>query len=92
MDAYDELKLKGREEYAEYRYYKGEAECPYDSQSIEAKWWEFEKNYHDNYRNMHKTFAEFLDFWITERFAPESGIDISKRNPWKEEYEKNAPF
>lgn len=94
MDSYDEFKLKGREEYAEYRYYKGEEECPYDPQSIEQRWWMFEKNYHDNYKKTGKwkTFAEFLDFYIAERYAPESGVDISKKNPWKEEYEANAPF
>lgn len=28
---YDEFKLQGLEEFAEYCYFKGEAECPYGS-------------------------------------------------------------
>lgn len=94
MDAYDELKLKGREEYAEYRYYKGEAECPYPQQSIEARWWDFEKRYFEGagkYR-FWKSFAEYFDTWIKERAAPETGHDLAKGNPWKKEYEENAPF
>jgi len=94
MDAYDELKLKGLEEYSDYRYYKGEKQCPYETQSVEAKWWDFERSYHANYKQTGKwkNFAEFLDVWITERAAPESGVDLDKGNPWKEEYEANAPF
>lgn len=94
MDAYDELKLKGLEEFAEYRYYKGEAECPYDPQSAEQKWWMFEKNYHDNYKKTGKwkTFNEFFDHWVKEIAAPGSGYDLAKGNWWKKEYEANAPF
>lgn len=93
---YDEWKLQGREEYAEFRYYKGEVENPFSQKDyhIESKWWEFEKNYQDNYKKTGKwkTFAEFLDFWITEIAAPGSGYDLSNGNWWKKEYEENQPY
>lgn len=97
MDAYDELKLKGREEYAEYRYYKGEEENPYNQfgdYPPTAKWWSFEKNYYDNHKMSGQwiTFSDFLDYWIKEIAAPGSGYDLEKGNWWKQEYEANAPF
>ena len=95
MDAYDELKLKGLEEYAEYRYFKGEDECPYNSQSIEALWWDFEKRYHEGAARKSgtwKDFNEYFDGWVRDRAAPETGWDLSKGNRWRKEYEDNAPF
>lgn len=93
---YDEFKLQGREEFAEYKYFKGEAENPYhwNDYPAEFKWWNFEKDYFDNYKNTGawKSFAEFLDFWIKEKAAPEIGHDLSKGNPWKKEYEVNQPY
>jgi hypothetical protein len=93
---YDEFKLQGREEYAEYRYYKGEAENPYNQQDypIESKWWNFEKNYLDNYKKTGKwkNFAEFLDHWIKEIAAPGSGYDLEKGNWWIKEYKENQVF
>jgi hypothetical protein len=94
MSAYDEFKLKGREEYAEYRYYKGEDECPYYPQSIEASWWDFEKRYHDGARKKGKwkDFSDYFDSWVRDRAAPETGWDLAKGNRWRKEYEENAPF
>lgn len=94
MNSYDEYKLKGLEEFAEYRYYKGEAECPYESRSIEAKWWDFEKRYHEGGKSTGnwKTFSDYFDEWIRERAAPETEHDLSTGNPWKKEYEEKAPF
>lgn len=93
---YDELKLHGREAYSELRYYKGEEQNPYNNNEypVEFKWWNFEKDYFDNYKQsgQWKSFAEFLDYWIKEKAAPEIGHDLSKSNPWKTEYEENAPF
>lgn len=94
MGAYDELKLKGREEYAEYRYYKGEEECPYESQSIEAKWWDFEYRYHHGAwkDGIWKSFAEYFDSWVYNRAAPETGHNLSTGNPWRKEYDENSPY
>ncbi len=91
---YDEFKLQGLEEFAEFSYFKGEAECPYQSAKPESRWWDFEKNYYDNYKKsgQWKTFSEFLDFWIKEIAAPGSGYDLSEGNWWKKEYEENKPY
>lgn len=97
MNDYDKLKLKGLEAFDEFRYYKGEKECPYNQAGddpVTAQWWHFEKDYFDNYKKsgQWKTFSEFFDHWIKEKAAPEVGHDLSKGNPWKQEYEANAPF
>ena len=91
---YDEFKLHGREQFAEFRYYKGEDENPYSPGSAEFRWWDFEKDYLDNYSKSGewKSFSEYFDFWIKEKAAPEIGHDLKKSNPWKSEYEENAPF
>ena len=91
---YDEFKLQGLEEFAEFSYFKGEADCPYQTQTPEFTWWNFEKNYYDNYKKSGKwkTFSEFLDFWIKEIAAPGSGYDLSEGNWWKKEYEENKPY
>lgn len=93
---YDQLKLHGREAYSEFRYYKGEEKNPYDvnENAIEFRWWNFEKDYFENYKQSGKwkSFEEFLDYWIKEKAAPEIGHDLSKSNPWITEYKENAPF
>jgi hypothetical protein len=93
---YDEFKLQGREAFSEYRYYKGEDQNPYDwnKDPIQFKWWNFEKDYHDNYKpsGRWKTFTEYFDHWIKGKAAPEIGHDLSKGNPWKVEYQENSPF
>jgi hypothetical protein len=91
---YDEFKLQGLEEFAEYRYFKGEAECPYQSGTPEARWWDFEKRFHHSTRKAgnRETFSEYFDEWIRERAAPETGYNLSKGNPWKKEYEENQIF
>lgn len=93
---YDDFKLQGFEEYAEFNYFKGEAENPFNQKDypVESKWWLFEKNYHDNYKKtgQWKTFSGFLDHWIKEIAAPGSGYDLSQGNWWKKEYEENKPY
>lgn len=93
---YDEFKLQGVEEFNEFRYYKGEKENPYtfNENSVKFKWWNFERDYFDNYKQSGKwkTFIDFLNQWIKEKAAPEIGYDLDKRNVWLEEYNKNAPF
>jgi len=93
---YDQFKLQGLESFSEFKYYKGEEQNPYDV-NIDPelfKWWDFEKNYFDNYRQSGKwkTFAEFLNHWIKEKAAPEIAYNLDKGNPWIEEYNQNAPF
>lgn len=91
---YDEFKLQGLEEYAEYGYFKGEAECPYDPGTIESGWWDFEKRYHESARKTGNwnDFNDFFDSWVRDRAAPETGYDLSKGNRWKREYEENKIF
>lgn len=93
---YDDFKLQGLEAFIEFRYYKGEAENPYNwnDNPIEFKWWNFEKDYFDNHQKSGKwkTFSEFLNYWIKEKAAPEISHDLSKSNPWITEYNENAPF
>ena len=80
---YDDFKLRGREEFAEFNYYKGELENPFSQNGypIESKWWEFEKNYFDNYKKtlQWKTFTDFLDHWIKEIAAPGSGYELVEK-------------
>jgi hypothetical protein len=92
--SYDEYKLRGLEAFAEYEYFKGEAVNPYSQHPVESKWWNFENNYHNNYKKTGnwKSFVQFLDHWIKEIAAPGSGYDMNKGNWWKEEYEKFAPY
>lgn len=94
MDTYDQLKLKGLEAYAEYRYYKGERECPYEPQTIQSLWWDFERRYHEGARTdgNWKDFNDYFDSWVRDRAAPETGWDLSKGNRWRKDYEENAPF
>lgn len=95
MDAYDRFKLKWLKEFAEYKYYKGEHECPYQNQSIEAKWWDFEKRYHEGAARKDgnwKSFTEYFDSWIRDRAAPETGHNLSTGNPWRKEYDENTPY
>ena len=75
----NELNTFDSEKYTEFRYFKGEANNPHDwnNSPILFKWWNFEKDYFDNYKqsSQWKTFAEFLDYWIKEKAAPEIGAE-----------------
>lgn len=92
----NELNTFDSEKYTEFRYFKGEANNPYDwnNSPILFKWWNFEKDYFDNYKQsgQWKTFAEFLEYWIKEKAAPEIGHDLSNGNKWIDEYKANAPY
>jgi len=79
MNDYDSLKLSGLEDFAEYRYYKGEDKCPYDSQSVESTWWSFEMRYHNGARKsgIWKNLNDYFDSWVHDRAAPETGYDLS---------------
>jgi hypothetical protein len=96
MNSYDDFKLKGREVFAEYEYFKGEAEDPYKPFGYleESTWWNFEKRYHEGGKRTGKwkSFSEYFDEWIRERAAPETGHDLTTGNPWKERYLKFAPY
>ncbi len=93
---YDEFKLYGYEEFNEFRYFKGEKENPYDTKDryTQSLWWSFEQRYYDVYSKTGewKSFEHFLNTWITERAAPETGWDLRNGNPWKDEYEANSDY
>ena len=91
---YDEFKLQGLEEFAEYQYFKGETECPFHSGTPESRWWDFEKRYHEGGKRTGKwkSFPDYFDEWIREKAAPETGHDLTMGNPWKIEYEENQPY
>ncbi len=93
---YDEFKLYGCEVFSEFRYYKGEEKnpCNFSENNIEYRWWNFEKDYFDNYKDSGtwKTFMEFFNHWIKEKAAPEIGYDLDKGNKWLTEYNENALF
>lgn len=93
---YDDFKLQGLEEFNEFRYYKGEKQNPYtfNANSIEFRWWNFEKDYFDNYKESGKwkTFTDFLNQWIKEKAAPEIGYDLKNGNTWLIQYEAYSPY
>lgn len=93
---YDDLKLHDRDQYSEFCYFKGEAENPYDwnDSPVLFKWWNFEKDYFDNHKQSGQwiAFIEFLNYWVKEKAAPETGCDLSDGNTWIDEYKKNAPY
>lgn len=82
--------------FEQFKYYKGEKECPFSNSTDPEKvrWWNFEKHYFENYKK-DKQWDDFMDFftdWIKRKAAPENnGYDLTKANPWKESYYKNAP-
>lgn len=75
MDTYDELTLKELDAYTEFQYYKSEQECPYEPQSIQSLWWDFEKRYHEGAckGGNWKDFNEYFVAWVRDRAAPGTG-------------------
>ena len=68
------------------RYYKGEAECPFDESSVEALWWSGEKSLADNVfgdKNFFQRLKESLEEAIVSDECTgvliDSSIPIEKR-------------
>lgn len=83
---YDQFKPQGLEDFCEFRYYKGEADNPYDvnKNEVQFRWWNFEKDYFDNYK---QSGTWKINHWIKEKAAPEIVYDLEKGNKWIEEYQ-----
>lgn len=82
--------------FEQFKYYKGENECPFsnNTDTEKVRWWNFEKHYFDNYKNDNQWegFMDFFTDWTIRKAAAENnGYDLTKGNPWKESYYKNAP-
>ncbi len=77
--------------YSDYKYFKGESRCPFEDFSEQAKWWAFEKRFHDS-GGKSTDFLDYLYEWIREKAAPNQGWNLEKQgNPWLIDYYKNAP-
>lgn len=72
-----------------YKYYHGEQKCPYKDPN-NCTWWNFEKNHYEYNRDI--PFDEYLQSWIEEKAAPNSGWNLKTQgNPWLEEYNNKMP-
>lgn len=77
-------------DYTQYKFFKGEENSPFSDNDL-SRWWRFEKDYHTIYRfsnNTHwDTFENFLNYWIIEKAAPNSGHNLDRDgNPWQDDY------
>lgn len=83
----------------QYKYFKGENECPFKDDSGHdiwdlSRWWKLEKFHWELIENKDndKPFVEFFMVWIWEHAAPNGGTSLDNQNPWVEDYIKNAPL
>lgn len=77
------------DKFSNYKYFQGEQECPFNHPR-NCTWWNFEKQHYESHNTT--PFPEYLNAWIKEKAAPNSGWDLNKQgNPWLDEYNNKAP-
>lgn len=92
ISLYDYFKFTSKD-LTQYKYFKGERECPFSDISGEkiwdkSRWWELEKFHweHLEYNTKDVPFVKFFMLWIWDHAAPNSGTDLNNGNPWVDEY------
>lgn len=86
-------------DFTQYKYFKGEIECPFKDDSgnelwDKSRWWKLEKFHWKHLENNEKDmpFVEFFMLWIWNHAAPNSMTDLDTHNPYVDDYVYYAPI